>query len=580
MEAFNYQTPALAELDEFREVFGFLYQRQLRELFGKDIFVVAAVEASAKIVKEEVDRFTEVLVALGHPEEIKVFKHRRETDLAEAESLVSFITGENPSSGIINFAQKVLQSSATLLEKAKAEYEVAEAIVAPYLVHSIHPAPNKKSYKELLRDWHQNPNRPVLLYSRPLHHCSGTEVSGFLNSYYSAVLSIYFRSGRVVSEDDLHWLEAFHISFQMAWGSPALLSLREKMDVEAERARIAEQTIARDARIQELARKVSGNVRKYADILGAEIDKLGFALAPPEKGLDLSELKELCNSHPSKPYIWERNDLKILPIHNISPRTDAASLQALISYGLLRVLGVDLTTDGKIETHADLRERARSEIENKTLSERLRNLLQAILDDDRKGFYLLRELSYAFNQPGREVQFYSLAARLLLSPNANDLTVKILSRDPHAPNVELRPDNFVAKAFDPAFETTGPVVSPTGLITQPYFPGLAGGILHREWFLPFVELIAYKLQKVGPADHVWISEVRMVDAEPCQILCYVQGDSPECVAKFFDSLESAELIGSGNHGAREYWMELRSLSFLKPTIQKNPPTLYFEIGTA
>ena len=573
MEAFNYEAPALADPEEFQEVFGFLYQQQLRKLFGADILVVAVAEACTNVKTMRHSTPPEVLVALGHPNS-GISVQKVNTQAQTPASLTSYILAENPGASILDFALDSLAGDSQSRDDLAERYDLASAMIAPYLVHSVKRAPGR-SYKALLSDWHRSVPRLGLLYSCPFLGSSGPELLSFRDAYYSAALSVYLPRGNAGYQEQMDWLEAFHLSFQMGWGSPTLFKLKAEKEIETEKARQMQERATQDERIRGIALEVSTNVQIQANSIRSEIDTLISELAPPEKGLDNIKLEELFATDHRE--VWKCNGFELKAIHDVLADTDRAKMGALIHYGLLDMLRVDPDNYEGIDTCAEFRQRAEKAIEERAKSPRFKELVSRLHSADEFAFDLMKELVFSFNQPARCVSFYSLAARLLIGDVPEDFTIEIFpnARD-QTTFFQLRTEGFVTGGSTLVGLPNRPDDS-LPLITRPKFPGLSG-LKHRDWFLPFVELVGYQLQKRKPVDKVRVAKVQMFSGDVCEVVCHLEGDRTECIQEVLNLLEKAETVGSGNHGMRIPWMKLWNNRFLQCEVDKPNNRLKFSVG--
>jgi hypothetical protein len=552
MEAFNYGTPALADEHEFQEVFRFLYHEQIQGLFGEDAMVLAAVEAYPDFLTKGFSE-PDVLIAFGHPERglgIYAGQSMKQDGL----SLTSCIDHTSAPQEIWRFCEKSAPRILSDLEDFRVEFAPDSALIAPYLVRPVDPAP-KKSYKSLLSTWKETHHASTLLYSKPFSSGERPDsLADFRNSYYVAALAIYFRSKRPLPNFSLDWLEVFHLSFQMAWGSPTLGKLREDMEVGEQKRLLLEHQTRRDAELRTLADEVSRKIEEHTEVIRTETDKLITAIAPPtERGFDSSDAAAIF--HHDKPI---DKVLPLIGVHDPGRKLEYNNelpnpvlIRGLINFALLHMFGSKAEREAALTSYADLNEKASAVVAHNLKSKTLKALVDLISAGDHSAFLLLKELNYSPNLAGRAASFFSLAARLMLGEVTQEFSVRIVTPDPRQKTIELTSHTFVTKAF----EKVSAFGSESYLFQYPFFPSLTA-MPHKKWFAPFAEMLGHHLQK-SQRGSVFVSHVDISTVKNHSEISCVLGETDQgAVERVFSLLKDAESAGAGGHDMRMCWIRL------------------------
>lgn len=571
MEAFNYGTPAIADHREFEQVFRHLYYDQIRRLFDDDVLLLAAIEAYPEYSTKG---FTEpdVLVAFGHPSrDLGIYPTPAVKQ--RGPSLAACIDRDHASQEIWDFCKSNAPKCASHLADFSGTFSTDTGMVAPYLVRPVEPAPKNLSYNELLSIWSRTQPLSDLLYSVPFSSGERSDrLKDFRKPYYSAVLGVYPKKQSVLAVSESAWLEVLHLSFQMAWGSPTLGKLRETIELDEQKRLLLEAQALRDGHLQLLADEVSHTIEEHTAVIRREAQRLITALAPPmERGLDEGEAAIV--------FIQGKTIHAKLPLHGVHDPDkrirgilpSPVIIKGLTHFALLRILDSDATKEPALTSYAQLSDVALEAISKKAASPAFSKLLTHLHQGDKSAFLLLKELIYSPNYPNREASFYSLISRLMLGAVNADFCVRIIGSESGTQLAEVFPHDFLSKAFGkaPTLEDTDDL-----LYQYPVFPALPG-IPHRDWFSPFVEMIAHYLQVHKPDDKVFVSRVDISLGNPVHLTCQLSGNV-ERINWVFSRLADAEVAGSGGHDMRGCWLRLPPCC--QPKLNPDEKTIHFLIG--
>jgi len=498
LEAYNYESPAIADNEDFQLALRPIGE-QVRTLFGNDTVVLAAVDANGCKERETGNLSRQVLVGLVHPKiDIRVWPKRSVHSSDAVPMLADCILSAG---GLRYFWSRADSEANQFFEENVKPNEDDQVIIAPYLVHrTVADALGAKEgkFRQLVDLWQRQRDSPDLMYTQPFSGSPGNRLALFGDAYYAAVLVVYVAPGIQLTQAHMNWLEAFHISFQTAWGFPALEEAKKAFEVKRQEAEDMRTQVRNFQRLQILAHNVSATIHENLNLMRRSLD--------PGEGLDSEELARLFDPYPE--VIWTGKDITIRSQHDWGASQKSRNCEGIKHYAVHTILNTSPSQD---LSFADLKSSANNLVTEKAQhSPVLLRFLSEVVKEGQAGFDLLKEIC-RMNMPGDRLRFYALAARFFLGQVREDFTVQI------RPN-SLRSDNIVLSAG--TFLDLGACIS---LLEKPTFSERSN-TKPKEWALLLFELVARELQ--SERDKATVSSVTMIEATestPCEVICQLVG---------------------------------------------------------
>lgn len=477
MEAGAYEEPALAKVEAYRRLYPTVH-RQLQHLFGPDILTIVAIDAQVR----EDGRAPERQMVLG-------YQWDRNGDggeplfriVKEATGWPSLSQAAVDPKNLAAFASDPFPITTVLDAWSRATRAPARFVIAPYVVRPVFSPKPSTDLIKVLDMMGSDQARQFLHTAAFTTNEPPIAAADWLDAYYLALLFVVCPAEAELA--NMLWLEAVHISFQLSWGFPLLAAQRQRAIEMANQNR-------RLARVQSVAEEVATALRRAVQNETSRILK------------ELDHARFLDNEELTSCFSVGGEELNTGGTCSVKAQHHADSSDQVNCNFVAFVI------------HRLFEEPVKSELTSSGLLESARrvilaqpapwpHLLRLLLDNPRDGFEVLKELCLGVHREGGQFSFYSLAVRLLIRRTTEPpLRVTIRSK---SSAWELSSD--VPTGY------RSPDVTSSLTYADPRFPSpRTATIAPATWVNPLVRFVEALQVKTKDKQHVFVSEVAIVDA--------------------------------------------------------------------